>query len=242
MISIIYYNYSSKYDQFNKSYIYFKDFVYLLLRSIKKTNPQEEVFLLSINSDDNILKKFNRIFSNIHITRYENKNHEILEREEFSAIFRSYEFKFWKSLLEQRLDEVLLIVDNDVIVRDELGGLYGLMEFADVGFHFREAEHINSRFNKGVFALKGKGGITFLERWEKNTYLDYPTDRHDKWFLNQLSAYKTYKESHDLKFVDITSKYHDSDLTEDGIIWHTHKIPKIQGLKKYRKNVLKFML
>ncbi len=232
-ILTIYKDGAKKWDEWANRWVYYENFMKMFLMSLNRHNPEEMVYIKTLGVSESAKKDFLKLNGNVIFEEGENKD---VEGTALWAYFRSVEFDWWKSKLEAHPDQTFIHTDNDLLFRDSIKELYDLMIAYDVGFPFDQTAQDRSKYNKGIFAIKGSEGLRFIKEWEVASDKKYKEDRPDGWYTTQLSVFSVLSHGN-YKLLKFPSKYHDSHLTPGGVIWHAHHLSKYDKLLRFRSDL-----
>jgi len=231
-ILIIHHAKSKKLDELARPPVWlnFADFMHMLLESLYRFNPFEDVIIGLANGDQKLKREFSQYSNRISFRDFT----YVGDGPEIWAQIRASEFKLLEECLNISPGPYILI-DNDVLFRGSLNNLYQNMATHHVGFYFDHNELDRSKFNVGVLAVRGLKSLKFIQEWRLRVLED--PNQHE-WFIKQRHAYSLFCEwQNRLNFLDITTKYNDGDLKTESTIWHAYKKSKLDKFQQFQQEI-----
>jgi hypothetical protein len=218
----------------DKKYLY-KEARYLL-SSIHKHMPNEKVCLFLINCDSGVQKDVQKWNENTIII-YKKIN---IPREQYkSYMYVMMTFVFDWLLSEVKIEEDIIYLDADIVLKGGLHDLYSELNRYDLMFRyhpFRRIQGPTSKeyggiMNNGCIAMKNNSLMAkYSKKLKQNikNYLDtgkdpvlYVEKNEVITCIDQEMVFITYLEmSENINFFPIDDIFNDTHFTSFGIVWH----------------------
>ncbi|TRZ81178.1 hypothetical protein D4R86_03085, partial [bacterium] len=193
------------FDMAHRDYNYIENMM-VLASSVLSHNPNETMQLYVVN----YTKGLTTNNKNIVVTNLK-KEGTNMEIRNYAAHLRAEIIlnEFLKGTKE------VIWMDSDIIVRGNLQFLYVNSDTPTIKILTRKAERDELQFQSAVFSLNNTNQtIEMLKDW-----VEFIEENKSMWFADQLGLYKMCIK-HNIKIVDIGSKYNDQFLNSESVIWH----------------------
>ena len=218
----------------DKNYLY-KECQYLL-QSISKYMPDEKVYLFLVNCDDTVKEDILKWHSN---TTIDFRIFDIPQEQYRSYMYVMMTFIFDWLLNEKKINENIIYLDADIVLKGTIINLYKELQNYDLMFRYHPFNRIKGPttdefggiMNNGCIAIKNNTVMAQYAKQLKQNIQNYLDTKKDPVIfvkeanvitcIDQEMAFTTYLSLKDkIKFFPLDNIYNDTQYTKKGIVWH----------------------
>ena len=218
----------------DKTYLY-REARYLL-SSLYKFMPNEKIYLFLVNCDKDVKDD---VLSWNPNTIIDFRVFDVPKEQYKSYMYVMMTFVFDWLLNEKKIDDDIIYLDADIVLKGSLSSLYKSLDEYDLMFRYHPFNRISGPtsdeyggiMNNGCVAMKNNNIMSLYAKdlkYNIQTFLDTKQDpviflEHAKVItcIDQEMEFTTYLDMKDkIKFFPLDNIYNDTQYTKKGIVWH----------------------
>jgi len=229
----------------NLTVIQFNDVFYkwglLFSQSFYFTNPNEHLYMDTVNLNDNQVKELTSISPNITVN---SSNIEFEKSVHVPTFMANRKVRIFLDVLSKVEADKYILIDADMLFRKSIDKLYGKLDDSDAAVIFRDGvwegriyEHL--KVASGIVAITKKG-IPFIKEWDRIMYnnIGIYGYRPWAWYWDQITLLEATRKINNIKYAPIEPwLYINREFGEDAIIWSANLEPKDRMYEMFGKEL-----